>query len=107
MKRSKLLASATRRITAPLAIAKPPLTIPVTMAEGGSARVMVTGQAFVLPDEATAMLAALTALPDKDRAAVLSFDTADTPSRVVSGLLHLMQSAGFTKVSVVTEPAAH
>ncbi len=105
MKRGRLLGSAALgMVAAPLGAEVAPLTIPVEIAGDASARVTIGGQGFVLPDERAAMAEALKAMPDKARPVVLSFGGNGTPSyRVIGGLIYLFQSAGFTRISVVTD----
>ncbi len=108
MKLGKLLGSAALgTLAAPVSAQQAPLTIPVEIAADASARVTIGERRFLLPDEQGAMRDALNAMPDKDRPVVLAVSgKVDTPYRIIGGLIYLLQSAGFTRTTVVTEPSA-
>lgn len=106
MKKTWLSSTARGLIVAPVATAVP-LRIGVAMAGDASVRVTIAAETFVLPDDQDALGVALTAIPDKGRPVVLDVaGMVALPRRVAGGILHLVQSAGFRKVSVVTDPAA-
>ncbi len=103
-----LLGSAARAsMTAPLATREATLSIGVTITDAATARIELGSRSFVLPDEQEALTAALRAMPDKDRAVMLDIGGAQSPPyRVLAGILHLAQAAGFPKVTVRAEPPA-
>ncbi len=106
MKKGLLASTARRMMTAPVGTAMP-LTIGVAMTDAATVRITIEARSFLLPDEQAAMRAALDAVVDKARPVVLSVGgPVAPPRRIVTGLIHIVQSAGFTQLSVVTEPAA-
>lgn len=106
MKKTWLSSSARGLIVAPVA-SPVPLRIGVAMAGDASVQITIAAETFVLPDDQDALGIALAAIPDKGRPVVLDIaGTVALPRRVAGGILHLIQSAGFQKVSVVTDPAA-
>ncbi|MFD1035360.1 hypothetical protein ACFQ15_11915 [Sphingomonas hankookensis] len=106
MKRILLSSAAIGVIATPVGAETPtPLMIGVEMASEATAHVTIDKATFVLPDEREAMSAALNARGDKHRPVtlVVTGKTA-APYRIIGGMIYLTQSAGFTQVTVATEP---
>ncbi len=106
MKRILLSSAAIGMLATPVgAETATPLKIGVEMASEATAHVTIDKVTFVLPDEQEAMSAALKARPDKHRPVtlVVTGKTA-APYRIIGGMIYLAQSAGFTQVTVATEP---
>ena len=107
MKKTLLTSAALGLMTAPVAAAGTPLTIEVTMTGDATARATIDGAQFVLPDEQERMSAALKALPDKKRPVTIAvLGQVAAPYRVIGGVVYLIQSAGFTQITVLNEPPA-
>lgn len=107
MKKTLLVSAAPGLMVGPVADARTPLAIGVTMNGDGTAQVAIEGATFVLPDEQEAMAAALKALPDKQRAARIAvLGKVPATYRVIGGVLYLTQAAGFTQITVLDQPPA-
>ena len=107
MKKTLLTSAALGLMTAPVAAARTPLTIGVTMTGDAAAQVTIEGAQFMLPDEQERMSAALKALPDKNRPVTIAvLGRVAAPYRVIGGIIYLAQSAGFTQIKVLNQPPA-
>ncbi len=85
-----------------VAAAADALVIDVTFAADASCSATIADTNFVLPDAATAFVAALRALPDRDRPVTLSVRGGAMASpRQVGVVLQLIRSAGFGNVTVI------
>lgn len=107
-RRATLLSSAMVGAIAAAPVQTPgPIPIRIEIADDSTCRVTVGGRTFVLPDQREAFVAALRSMPDKTQPVVLSApEPAAAPARYIGGVLYLVQSAGFEKITVVNEPPA-
>ncbi len=89
------------RVAAPVA----PLVIEAVFAADASCSVTIGSAAFVLPDAASAFVAALDTLPDPGRPLTLAV-RGGAAARHVGAIVRLIGSAGFDNVTVLRSEEA-